>query len=49
MKAWIIHFFASRLGGILNPIIATGVGTVVARLAAYDPNLASSVDQAAVT
>jgi hypothetical protein len=49
MKAWLIHFFASRLGGILTPIIATGVGAVVARLAAYDPHLASSVDQMAVT
>lgn len=49
MKTWFIRFFASRLGGILTPIIATGVGAVVARLAAYDPNLASSVDQMAVT
>lgn len=49
MKAWLIRFFASRLGGLLTPIIATGVGALVARLAAYDPHLASSVDQAAVT
>lgn len=49
MKAWFIRFFASRLGGLLTPIIATGVGAVVARLAAYDPHLASGVDQAAVT
>jgi energy-converting hydrogenase Eha subunit A len=49
MKAWFLRFFASRLGGLLTPIIATGVGAVVARLAAYDPHLASGVDQAAVT
>ena len=49
MKTWIITFLASRLGSILTPVIATGVGAVVARLAAYDPHLASGVDQAAVT
>lgn len=49
MKEWIIRFLVSRAGGILTPIIATGVGGVVARLAAHDPNLASSIDQMAVT
>jgi hypothetical protein len=49
VKTWIITFLASRLGSILTPVIATAVGAVIARLAAYDINLASSVDQAAVT
>jgi len=49
MKQWIIKFLVSRAGGVLTPIIATGVGAVVARLAAYDPNLASNIDQVAVT
>lgn len=49
MKAWFLRFLTSRLGSILTPVIAAGVGAVVAKLAAYDPNLASSVDQASVT
>lgn len=49
MKAWFIRILASRLGSLLTPVIATGVGAVVARLATYDPNLASSIDQVAVT
>jgi uncharacterized membrane protein YeaQ/YmgE (transglycosylase-associated protein family) len=49
MKEWLIRFLVSRAGGILTPIIATGVGAVVARLAAYDSHLASSIDQVAVT
>jgi energy-converting hydrogenase Eha subunit A len=49
MKEWLIKFLVSRIGSILTPIIATGVGAVVAKLAAYDPNLASSIDQVTVT
>jgi energy-converting hydrogenase Eha subunit A len=49
MKEWLIRFLVSRAGSVLTPVIATGVGAIVARLASYDPNLASSIDQMAVT
>jgi hypothetical protein len=48
MKEKLIQFLVSKLGGIVTPIIAGGVSWVVARLAAFDPNLASNVDQAAI-
>jgi uncharacterized membrane protein len=47
-KDWIISFLVSRAGGIFTPIIAAVVGMAVAKLAAFSPELASSVDQAAV-
>lgn len=49
MKNFVLKFLVSRAGGILAPIIATLVGAVVAKLAAYDSHLASQVDQIAVT
>jgi hypothetical protein len=49
MKNFLLKFLVSRAGGIVAPIVATIVGAVVAKLAAYDPNLASQVDQVAVT
>ena len=49
MKNFILKFLVSRAGSVLTPIIATFVGAGVAKLAAFDSNLASYVDQAAVT
>ena len=49
MKNWTIQFLVSRAGGIVTPIIAALIGAVVAKLAANFPELATTVDQAAVT
>jgi len=49
MKDWLLKFLVSRLGGILTPVIAIGVGALVAKLTAFDPKLASALDQTAVT
>ena len=48
MKEKIIQFLVSKLGGVLTPVIAGAVSWVVAKLAAFDPSLASNVDQAAI-
>jgi hypothetical protein len=48
MKEKLIQFLVSKLGGIVTPVIAAGVSWVVAKIASFDPNLASSVDQAAI-
>ena len=42
-------FFVSKLGSILTPIIAGVVAVAVTKLAALDQNLASAIDQNAVT
>jgi uncharacterized membrane protein YeaQ/YmgE (transglycosylase-associated protein family) len=44
----LLRFLVSRSGGIITPIIAGIVATVVAKLAAFDSNLASSIDQTAI-
>lgn len=49
MKNFVLKFLVSRAGGIITPIVATAVGAIVAKLAAYDQNLAGQVDQVAVT
>jgi peptidoglycan hydrolase-like protein with peptidoglycan-binding domain len=49
MKDSLLKFLVSRLGGLLTPFIALGVGVAIAKLAAFDPNLASSLDKTAVT
>jgi len=49
MKDKILAFLVSKAGGILSPIIAVGVATVVARLAMIDPKLAESIDQVSLT
>jgi uncharacterized membrane protein YeaQ/YmgE (transglycosylase-associated protein family) len=49
MKAFFLRFLVSRAGGILTPIVATIVGALVAKLAAFDSALASGLDQAAIT
>lgn len=48
LKLTLLRFLVSRSGGILTPVLAGLVATVVAKLAAFDPNLASSIDQAAI-
>jgi uncharacterized membrane-anchored protein len=49
MKNLLLRFLVSRSGSILTPIIAAAVGTAVSRVAAFDPHLASGIDQAAIT
>jgi hypothetical protein len=49
MKNAILRFLVSRAGGIATPIIAAGVAWVVTQLAMWDADLATTIDQAAVT
>jgi uncharacterized membrane protein YeaQ/YmgE (transglycosylase-associated protein family) len=49
VKNTILAFLVSRLGGILTPIIAGLIGAGIGKLATFDSNLASNVDQVAVT
>lgn len=48
IKLTLLQFLVSRSGGILTPIIAGIVASVIAKLAAFDANLASSIDQTAI-
>jgi uncharacterized membrane protein YeaQ/YmgE (transglycosylase-associated protein family) len=48
LKLNLLRFLVSRSGGILTPVIAGIVATAVAKLAAFDANLASSIDQTAI-
>jgi hypothetical protein len=45
----ILALLVSRAGGIITPIIAAGIAWGVSQLAALSPELASQVDQVAVT
>ena len=49
MKNTLLRFLVSRSGGILTPLIAAAVGAGIAKLAAFDSQLAGQVDPAAVT
>ena len=49
MKDKILAFLVSKSGGLLTPIIAALVASVVARLAMIDPKLAESVDEVSLT
>jgi hypothetical protein len=49
MKNLLLRFLVSRSGSILTPLIAAAVGTLISKLAAFDPHLASGLDQAAIT
>lgn len=49
MKDRIISFLVSKLGGVVTPLIAMVVASIVARLAMVDPKLAESVDQVGLT
>lgn len=47
-KLSILRFLVSKAGGILTPIIAGIVATLVAKVAAFDANLAGQIDQTAI-
>jgi uncharacterized membrane protein YeaQ/YmgE (transglycosylase-associated protein family) len=49
LKNSILKFLVSKLGGILTPIIAGLIGAGIGKLATFDSNLASNIDQVAVT
>lgn len=44
----LLRFLVSKAGGILTPLIAVAVGTLVAKVAAFDASLASQLDQTAI-
>jgi hypothetical protein len=49
MKDKILAFLVSKLGGVITPLIAMVVASIVSRLAMVDPKLAESVDQVSLT
>jgi hypothetical protein len=49
MKDRLLAFLVSKMGGVITPLIAMVVATVVSRLAMIDPKLAESVDQVSLT
>lgn len=48
LKLSVLRFLVSKSGGILTPIIAGVVATLVAKVAAFDANLAGQIDQTAI-
>jgi len=48
IKLTILRFLVSKSGSLLAPIIAGFVATLVAKVAAFDANLAGQIDQAAI-
>ena len=48
LKLTVLRFLVSKSGSLLTPIIAGFVATLVAKVAAFDANLAGQIDQAAV-
>lgn len=48
LKLSVLRFLVSKSGGILTPIIAGVVATFVAKVAAFDANLAGQIDQTAI-
>ena len=40
MKDRILAFLVSKMGGVITPVIAVVVGSIVAQLAMVDPKLA---------
>lgn len=48
MKYKLLKFLVSKAGGILTPFIAMAVAAVVAKLAAFDAELAGKVDQTSI-
>lgn len=49
MKDKILAFLVSKAGGIISPLIAVGIATLVSKLAMIDPKLAESIDQTSLT
>jgi hypothetical protein len=48
IKLSLLKFLVSKAGGILTPIIAGFVAMLVAKVAAFDANLAGQIDQTAI-
>lgn len=48
IKLSVLRFLVSKAGGILTPIIAGVVATLVTKVAAFDANLAGQIDQTAI-
>ena len=48
IKLGLLRFLVSKSGSLLTPIIAGIVATLVAKLAAFDANLAGQIDQTAI-
>lgn len=48
IKYTLLRFLVSKSGGILTPIIAGIVAMLVAKVAAFDANLAGQIDQSAI-
>lgn len=48
IKLTLLRFLVSKSGSLLTPIIAGFVATLVAKVAAFDAQLAGQIDQAAV-
>ena len=48
LKLSVLRFLVSKAGGILTPVIAGVVATLVAKVAAFDANLAGQIDQTAI-
>lgn len=49
MRDKLLAFLVSKLGGVITPFIAVGVAFAVSKLASFDPDLASKIDQTAIT
>lgn len=48
IKLSLLRFLVSKSGSLLTPVIAGFVATLVAKVAAFDAQLAGQIDQAAV-
>ena len=48
IKLSLLKFLVSKSGGILTPIIAGIVATLVAKVAAFDADLAGQIDQTTI-
>ncbi len=48
IKLSLLRFLVSKSGSLLTPIIAGLVATIVAKVAAFDANLAGQLDQSAI-
>lgn len=49
MKDKILAFLVSKAGSVLTPLIAVAVAYVVSKVASFDAELASKIDQTAIT
>ena len=48
-KDKLLAFLVSKMGGVITPVIAIAIATVVSKLAMVDPKLAESIDQTSLT